>query len=407
MSYDADVLIVGGGLTGPATALALASAGMTSIVLDALPPETRAADDFDGRAYNVALASRRMLQALGVWQALEGLAQPVSRVQLEDAAAPSAAPALAHFDHAELDDGPASQILEDRFLRRALAEAAEAHPKITLRAPAQVTATRQLQAAAEADLASGETLRAPVLLACDGRESPVARSARIRRVGWGYDQTGMVCAVEHERDHEGVARQRFLPGGPFAVLPLPGRRSSLVWTERTPEARRIHALPDDLYRAEIEARMGGALGPVTLAGRRWTYPLKLSVAETWARPRLALVGDAAHAVHPIAGQGLNLGLRDAAALAETLAEARRRGEDIGALDVLQRYQTWRRFDGLTLALGMDAVNRLFSNANPLLRLVRDAGLRAATALPAPRRFFMREAAGIEGDLPRLLKGQPI
>ena len=403
MSYDADVLIVGGGLTGPATALALASAGLSSIVLDALPPETRSAEDFDGRAYNLALASRRMLDALGIWPALEGLAQPVSRVLLED----GPASALAHFDHAELDDGPASQILEDRFLRRALAEAAEAHPKIALRAPAEVTATRQLPAAAEATLATGETLRAPLLLACDGRDSPVARGAGIRRVGWGYDQTGMVCAVEHERDHEGVARQRFLPGGPFAVLPLPGRRSSLVWTERSPEARRIHALPDDLYRAEIEARMGGALGAITLAGRRWTYPLKLSVAETWVKPRLALVGDAAHAVHPIAGQGLNLGLRDAAALAETLAEARRRGEDIGALDVLQRYQTWRRFDALTLTLGMDAVNRLFSNANPLLRLVRDAGLRAATALPAPRRFFMREAAGIEGDLPRLLQGRPI
>lgn len=409
MTQEFHALIVGGGLNGPATALALAQAGLRAAIVDAAEPETRMSPDFDGRAYNLGLASRRFLQVAGVWEEIAPHAQPVSRVLIEDARpGERVVGALAHFDHAELDEGPVAQIVEDRVLRPALLRAALAHPNLTLHAPATAIATRRGDAAAELDLSTGETLRAPLLIACDGRDSPQARAAGIRRVGWGYDQTGLVCAVEHERDHGGEARQRFLPGGPFAVLPLPGgRRSSLVWTERTPEARRIHALPDAEYRAEIERRMGGALGAVTLAGRRWMYPLKLSVADSWIAPRLALVGDAAHAVHPIAGQGLNLGLRDAAALAEVLAEAVRRGEDPGSPLVLARYQSWRRFDGVSLAFGMDAVNRLFSTDDPALRLLRDAGVRLATSLLPARRAFMREAAGLSGDLPRMLRGEAI
>lgn len=409
MNMDADALIVGGGLNGPATALALACAGLRVVVLDAAPLDVATAEGFDGRAYNLGLGSQRFLKVAGVWGAVSGAAQPVARVALEDArpgAGPT--PALAHFDHAELDDGPVSVILEDRALRPALLAAAMAHPGVEIRGGSEVVATRQGRASAEAELAGGAILRAPLLIACDGRDSAVARRAGIRRVGWGYDQTGLVSAIEHDADHKGVARQRFLPGGPFAVLPLVGgHRSSLVWTERSGEAARIHALPDADYLAEIEARLGGALGAVRLAGRRWRYPLKLSVASDWARPRLALVGDAAHAVHPIAGQGLNLGLRDAAALAEVLAEARRRGEDIGAITVLERYSRWRRFDGVSMALGMDAVNRLFSNDDPGLRLLRDAGLALAGRLAPARRFFMREAAGLSGDVPRMLRGLPV
>ena len=407
-----DALIVGGGLNGPATALALAQAGLRVTILDAAPPSVRMSPDFDGRAYNLSLASRRFLTVAGVWDAIAPHAQPVAAVRLEDARPGEvAAPALAHFDHAELDEGPVAQIVEDRVLRPALLQACLDHDLIALRAPARVVASRRDGAFAEVDIEDedgAETLRAPVLIACDGRDSPLARAAGIRRFGWGYDQTGLVCAVEHEKNHQGEARQRFLPGGPFAVLPLPGgHASSLVWTERTAEARRIHALPDADYRAQIEARMGGALGAVTLAGKRWMYPLKLSVAQSWIADRLALVGDAAHAVHPIAGQGLNLGLRDAAALAEVLAEARRMGEDLGGSVVLERYQTWRRFDGISLALGMDAVNRLFSSDDPALRLLRDTGVKLASALLPARRIFMREAAGISGDLPRMLRGEAV
>ncbi len=408
MTHDADVLIVGGGLNGPALALALAQGGLRTILCDALPKEVRADPEFDGRAYALSLASRRMLEALSVWPEVAGHAQIVREIVITDArldAPPS--PLFLHFDHAELDDGPASQILEDRRLRPVLLRMLEAHPRIAHRAPVRVVDSRVSDAAAEAELDDGTVLRARVLVACDGRDSPIAARAGIRRTGWDYGQTGLVCAVAHEAPHRGVAYQQFLPSGPFAILPLPGNRSSLVWSERAEEAERIAALPDDAYLAEVRRRFGDFLGKVELAGRRFSYPLKLSLANDYVRPRLALAGDAAHGVHPIAGQGLNLGLKDAAALAETLTDAKRRGEDIGALDVLERYQRWRRFDDTAAAFGFDLVNRIFSNDDPALRALRDAGLALAGAAAPIRRLLMRQAAGLTGDLPRLMRGRPL
>ena len=401
MTWDADAIVIGGGLNGPCAALALAEAGMQVMLLDALPADLRADPEFDGRAYNLALGSQRFLSVIGLWDDLRPKAQPVRRVLLEGSGP------LAHFDHAELDEGPASVILEDRFLRQALLARLTAHPGVEARAPVRVADTRQGAAAAEVRTEDGQVLRAPLLVACDGRDSPAAARAGIRRTGWGYDQTGFVCAVEHAAEHDATARQRFLPGGPFAVLPLPGRRCSIVWTERGAMADRIARLDDDAYLAEVAARLDGALGEVRLAGRRWAYPLRLSLARDWVRPRLALAGDAAHAVHPIAGQGLNLGIRDAAALAEVTAEARRRGEDWGDLAVLRRYEQWRRFDAVSLSLGMDAVNRLFSNDNAGLRALREGGMRLAAALGPARRAFMAEAAGLSGEVPRMLRGKPV
>ncbi|GAB1361475.1 hypothetical protein MASR1M32_07110 [Rhodobacter sp.] len=257
-------------------------------------------------------------------------------------------------------------------------------------------------------LASGRCLTGRLLVGCDGRGSGVAARAGIRRQGWGYGQTALVTAIQHEKNHEGTAHQFFMPAGPLAILPLPGgHHSSIVWSETDDQAAAIQALDDAGYLAALRPRFGDFLGEIALAGARFTYPLSLSLAERFVADRVALVGDAAHGVHPIAGQGLNLGLRDVGALAEVLILARRRGEDIGSAVPLEEYQRWRRFDATSLALGMDGVNRLFSNDNPLLRLGRDLGMGLVNALPGLRRGFIRQAAGLQGELPRLLAGKPI
>lgn len=408
MTHDADILIVGGGLNGPALALALAQGGMTSALIDARPAPARAERGFDGRAYALAAASQRLLAAIGVWPAVAGLAQTILQVKASDGrAGQGASPFFLHFDAAELEDGAMGAMLEDRFLFAALLDRVQATPAIAHHPGQTVVAQETTATGASVTLSSGAVLRGRVIIGCDGRGSGTATRAGIRRTGWAYGQTALVTAIEHDLPHHGIAHQFFMPEGPLAILPLPGNRSSLVWSETDAQAAAIQALPDDAYLAAIRPRVGDFLGDLRLAGDRFTYPLSLSLAETWVAPRLALAGDAAHGVHPIAGQGLNLGLRDVGALAEVMVDARRRGEDIGAVDVLARYQQWRRFDTTALALGMDAVNRLFSNDSAILRPLRDIGMGVVTAMPALRRAFMRQAAGLSGDLPRLLRGQPL
>ncbi|MFN3970334.1 MAG: FAD-dependent monooxygenase [Gemmobacter sp.] len=408
MTHDADILIVGGGLNGPALALAAAQAGLTSALIDTRPDPARAERGFDGRAYALAAASIRLLTALDVWPQVADLSQPILQVKASDGrAGQGASPFFLHFDAAELEDGQMGAMLEDRFLYTALRDATAAHPAIT-RHPGQTVVAQDITpAAASVTLASGATLTGRLIVGCDGRQSGTATRAGLRRTGWAYDQTALVTAIEHDRPHHGIAHQFFMPEGPLAILPLPGNRSQLVWTETEARAAAIQALPDAEYLAALAPRIGDFLGDFRLAGDRFTYPLSLSLAERWVAPRLALAGDAAHGVHPIAGQGLNLGLRDVAALAETLAHAHRRGEDIGAVDVLTRYQTWRRFDTTAMALGMDSVNRLFSNDNPILRPLRDLGMGIVTATPTLRRAFMRRAAGLTGNTPQLLRGLPL
>jgi len=242
-----------------------------------------------------------------------------------------------------------------------------------------------------------------VLVGCDGRRSGVADRAGIKRMGWTYDQTAVVCAVAHDLPHQGIAHQFFMPGGPLAILPLTDNRSSIVWSEQATKAEAMMALDDDDFLEALKPAFGSFLGDIALAGRRFSYPLGLSLARSFVAPRVALVGDAAHGVHPIAGQGLNAGLRDVAALADVLTEAKARGEDIGGAQVLERYQQWRRFDTATLAVATDTFNRLFSNDNPLLRAVRDVGMGLVNAAPSLRRGFIREAAGLTGDLPKLMQ----
>lgn len=402
MDHDSDLLIVGGGLNGPALALAAARAGLSSTVIDALPEPARKNAAFDGRAYALALASVRLLRNLGVWERVAENAQPMLEIKVSDGrAGEGPSPFFLHFDHAELEEGPMGHMIEDRHLRRALLAAMADNPLITHMPDTRVVE----QAAGRVTLDDGRQLTARLLVGADGRRSGTAQRAGIKRTGWDYGQTALVCAIGHEKPHHGIAHQFFMPAGPLAILPLPGNRCSIVWSETHAAAARISALPDDDFLAVLRPRFGDFLGDIHLAGARFAYPLNLTLANAFVAERLALIGDAAHGVHPIAGQGLNLGLRDVAALAEVLIDAQRRGEDFAAPDVLDRYQSWRRFDTAALAVATDGVNRLFSNDNPALRLIRDVGMGVVSAVPALRRGFMREAAGLTGDLPRLLKGQ--
>ncbi len=408
MTQDEDIVIAGGGLNGPALALALAGAGFKVVVVDARPAPARAEAGFDGRAYALAIASKRLLTAIGVWPRVAEKAQPILKIKASDGlAGMGASPFFLTFDHAEIEEGPMGFMLEDRFLYAAFLEAMGGS-SVTLMSGETVVGQEVTAEGVAVTLASGRVLRAKLLVGCDGRGSGVATRAGIDRVGWGYGQTALVTAIAHEKDHQGIAHQFFMPSGPLAILPLKGGfHSSIVWSETEAAAAAIQALPDAEYLAALRPRFGDFLGEIGLAGARFTYPLSLSLAERFVGPRVALVGDAAHGVHPIAGQGLNLGLRDVGALAEVLVGAARRGEDIGALTVLEEYQRWRRFDATALALGMDAVNRVFSNDNPILRLGRDLGLGIVGATPWLRRRFIRQAAGLTGAVPKLLEGKAL
>ncbi len=408
MEHRSDILIVGGGLNGPALALALAQTGHSVTVVDALAEKVRKNAAFDGRAYALALASQRLLGAIGVWEKVEEHTQPMLKIKVTDGhAGAGPSPFFMHFDHAEIEEGPMGYMVEDRHLRRAFLEAMAEHARITEISGKTVVSQDITALGATLTLDDGSTLSGNLLVGCDGRRSGTAMRAGIKRTGWDYGQTALVCAIEHELPHHGIAHQFFMPPGPLAILPLTGNRSSIVWSERSETAKQINALPEADYLQILRPRFGDFLGDIHLQGDRFTYPLNLTIANSFIADRLALVGDAAHGMHPIAGQGLNAGLRDVGALAEVLTLAGRRGEDIGSTLVLERYQEWRRFDTASLAMATDVFNKLFSNDNPLLRMGRDIGMGIVGSLPGLRRGFVREAAGLTGDLPKLLQGRPI
>lgn len=401
---DSDLIIVGGGLNGPALALAAANAGFSVTIIDALPVDKRTERDFDGRSYALALTSMRLLRKIGIWDSVTDSAQPMLEIKVTDGrAGEGPSPWMMHFDHAEIEEGPMGYLVEDRHLRRAFLDAMDANDLITHRSEATVTAQNIGASSATVTLASGDTVTGRLLIGSDGRRSGTASRAGIKRTAWGYDQTAIVCAVSHAKPHGGIAHQFFMPGGPLAILPLTENRSSIVWSEQSDKAAEIMRLDDAGFLDALRPAFGSFLGEIQLAGQRFTYPLGLSLADSFIAERVALVGDAAHGVHPIAGQGLNAGLRDVAALAQVLSEARARGEDIGGPQTLARYQQWRRFDTATLAVATDSFNRLFSNDNPLLRAAREIGMGLINNAPSLRRSFIREAAGLTGDLPTLMK----
>jgi 2-octaprenyl-6-methoxyphenol hydroxylase len=405
MSVDQDVIIGGGGMVGLTLALGLAQGGLKVAVCDPLPTSALTDTKFDGRVSALSYSSVRMFEALGVWDELASHAQPIEDILVTDAplgGTPS--PFSLHFDGDELGRAMGN-IAENRFIRTALYAAATKSGNITLIAPAALTHLDVGATAITVSLSNGQKIAAQLAVAADGRESPMRDEMGIKVIGWSYPQTGIVATVEHERPHNGVAYEHFLPSGPFAILPMTGNRSSLVWTEREDLAPAMLALSEEAFNAEIARRFGTHLGATKAAGPRWFYPLKFHLARGFVKPRFALAGDSAHGIHPIAGQGLNLGLKDAAALAETVLDAARLGLDIGAGDVLSRYERWRRFDSLTLAASTDALNRLFSNDIAPLRFARDLGLGVVDSIGPLRRFFMRHAGGDVGKLPRLLRGE--
>ncbi len=414
MADDVELLVAGGGLVGLLLAIACAGAGLAVALVDRQEPRAMQEDAFDGRSSAIAYGSRRVLEGLGVWSAIAPDAEPILEIRVAD----DNAPLFLHYDHRDLGgDAPLGYIVENRVLRRALFAHAAALPNLLLVAPVSVVRAEAAPGGTAALLSDGRRLAARLVAACDGRGSPLRRAAPIRTLEWRYPQTGIVVTVRHEKPHRGIAVEHFLPAGPFAILPMTDdpavaapafrARSSIVWTERAALAPRILALDETGFAAELAARFGDFLGALAPVGPRWSYPLALMQAERLVAPRLALVGEAAHLVHPIAGQGLNLSIRDVAVLSELVVDARRLGLDIGEAGLLRQYQRRRQVDTLLLAAVTDGLNRLFSNDLPPLRLVRDLGLAAVDRLPPVKRFLMRDAMGLTGDLPRLVRGEPL
>jgi 2-octaprenyl-6-methoxyphenol hydroxylase len=401
-----DVVIAGGGMVGLPLALALAQGGLKTLVADAAPVAAVLDPVFDGRVSALAYASVRMLEALGVWAALKAHAQPIREILVTDGKpGQPASPFSLHFDAEEVGAASLGHIAENRHIRTALHGAVAGQANLELLAPAKVKSVAAEAGGAVVSMGDGTQIRCTLVIAADGRDSPLRAEAGIGVIGWSYPQTGIVATVEHDKPHNGVAYEHFLPSGPFAILPMTGNRSSLVWTEAKTKAHGLLALDEARFHDELARRFGGHLGAIRAAGPRWSYPLSFHLARDFVRPRLALAGDCAHGIHPIAGQGLNLGLKDAAALAEVLLDAGRLGRDIGALDTLKRYERWRRFDSFTLAAATDGLNRLFSNDIAPLRHLRDLGMGMVDAFGPARRFFMRHAGGDVGKLPKLMRGE--
>jgi 2-octaprenyl-6-methoxyphenol hydroxylase len=400
-----DVLVAGGGQVGLGLALALKRSAPDMVVrlVDAAPPGAGRA----GRASTITAGGRKMLERLGVWPAVEAAAQPVTSMVITDSRTRDVArPVFLTFAMADGEGDVAAHVIPDGAVVAALRTAAE-EAGVVLISEDAVKNFAVGSAMVTAETRQGRRLAARLLVAADGARSRLRDLAGIQTVGWSYGQSGIVATVEHERDHGGRAEEHFLSGGPFAILPLRDKQASLVWTEPTEVAERLVSGDPLLFAVELERRFGHRLGAMRAIDTPQAFPLGLSIARRFAEPRFALVGDAAHRVHPIAGQGLNLGYRDVAALAETLVDAHRLGLDIGALAVLTRYQSWRRFDTIEMGLVTDALNRLFSNDNPALRILRDVGLGIVDRLPHLKEWFVREASGAAYGAPRLLTGEAI
>ena len=398
-----DVLIIGGGLAGMTLACALGGAGVSVALVELSEPAQLTDRTFDGRTTAIAAASKTLLEGIDVWTKMADGAEPILDIRVSD----GHSPLFLHYDHRQVGNVPLGYIAENIVIRRALLDRIASISTVVLLTGERVVELDRNAALARATMASGDTLCARVAVATDGRASPTRIGAGIKVTDWRYGQRAIVCTVTHEHDHRGVAQEHFLPAGPFAILPMTGRRSSIVWTERADLAAPLLALNDNDFLAELQHRFGDYLGALEIVGPRFSYPLGLLHAERYVADRLALAGDAAHGMHPIAGQGLNIGWRDVAALAEVVVDALRLGMDPGSVATLERYERWRRFDTAAMLAATDVLNRLFSNDIAPVKLARDAGLAMVNQLPPLKRLFMRHAMGVVGDLPRLVRGEAL
>ncbi len=396
MAYD--VCVIGAGPVGGALACRLGAAGLSVAIVDRAPLPPMEHPDFDGRAYAIAAGSRPLLEDAGVWDRLPLPTGPIEQIRVSDGRpGKPASPLFLHFDHADLGGAPLGWMVEARSLRVALNARLHDMQEVTVHAPAQASIERRPEGAT-VTLSDGTVLEASLVIAAEGRASPQRRAAGLGSTGWAYKQAGMVCAIAHALPHHNTALEHFLPAGPFAQLPMAAGEagenlSAIVWTEDARTAPRLMALDDAAYTAEVARRLGPHLGEIRLVGRRWIYPLSAMYVHRLTAERLALVGDAAHGIHPIAGQGLNLGLRDAIVLAGLLIEAKASGTDLGDPALLNRYQRARRIDHVSMLLATDGLDRLFSTANPVVRAARVLGIGAVQRMPGLKRAFMRQATG--------------
>lgn len=406
MSVQGSIVIGGGAFAGLALALALRQGLGPEIPVIVADPALATRPSRDPRATAIVAACRRLFEALGAWDDVKAEAQPILDMVVTDSKLEDATrPAFLNFAGDVAPGEPFAHMVENRRLIDALVVRAEAEG-IDLRAT--IVASYDARAdGLDVTLGDGSKIAASLLVAADGAKSKLRERAGIATHGWEYDQSGIVVTVGHERDHEGRAEEHFLPAGPFAILPLTGKRSSLVWTERRAEAARIIALSDEEFHGELERRFGLHLGEVKALDKPRAFPLSYFVARSFVAERLALVGDSAHVIHPIAGQGLNMGLKDVAALAEVVVDAARLGMDLGGADVLERYQRWRRFDTMAMGVATNSLNFLFSNQSTLLRTMRDIGLGIVDRTPPLKNLFIRQAAGLTGEIPKLLKGEAL
>lgn len=408
---EVDILVSGGGLAGGTLSLALAQNGFRVATIDRENPADWADRGFDGRSSAIALSSQRVLQSVGIWDVIKDETAPIKDIRVAD----GHSPLYLHYDHEDLAvQGAAAEpfgyMVENRSIRKALNVLVPKCDNLTYYAPNEMTDLERTADGAYATLKDGTRIKAALVAVCEGRNSPTRDQAGIKITKWDYKQAGIVCTVEHERTHNYCAQEHFLPSGPFAILPLPGpenegRRSSIVWTERADLWPLMMDLDDAEFLEELELRFGDFLGELKVIGPRFAYPLSLQYAERYTDPRLVLVGDSAHGMHPIAGQGLNMGLRDVAALAEVLVDARTAGQDIGSLLALENYARWRNFDNAIMLAVTDALVKLFSNAIEPVQLARDLGMAAVNEIPDLKRFFMRHAMGTVGDLPKMMRGE--